>query len=158
MELHSYCRVCTECFDSGSSCWFMQLQRLYWFRLPAFLTAVQVGQSLVLYALLSRHMPRMVLGKRWKSHGGELLSRPKFEPVSPEIEASIYTSSESILVASRSKAGIVFAHSNAGIVVSNSTQRHECLCVGLFYVCVVLWVGSGLATGWSFVQGVLPSV
>jgi hypothetical protein len=31
-------------------------------------------------------------------------------------------------------------------------------CVGLFCVCVVLCVGSGPATGWSPVQGVLPTV
>jgi hypothetical protein len=32
------------------------------------------------------------------------------------------------------------------------------MCMRLFYVCVVLCVGSSLATGWSLVQGVLPSV
>jgi hypothetical protein len=32
------------------------------------------------------------------------------------------------------------------------------VCVRLFCVCVVLCVGSGLATGWSPVQGVLPTV
>jgi hypothetical protein len=30
-----------------------------------------------------------------------------------------------------------------------SHSRHGCLCVRLFCVCVVLCVGSGLATGWS---------
>jgi hypothetical protein len=30
--------------------------------------------------------------------------------------------------------------------------------VRLFYVCVVLYVGSGLATGWSPVQRVLPTL
>jgi hypothetical protein len=33
-----------------------------------------------------------------------------------------------------------------------------CACVRLFCVCVVLCIGRGLATVWSFVQGVLPSV
>jgi hypothetical protein len=39
-----------------------------------------------------------------------------------------------------------------------SHSRHGCLCVRLFCVCVVLCSDSGLATGWSLVQGVLPSV
>jgi hypothetical protein len=30
-----------------------------------------------------------------------------------------------------------------------SQSRHGCLCVRLFCVCVILCVGSGLATGWS---------
>jgi hypothetical protein len=32
------------------------------------------------------------------------------------------------------------------------------VCMRLFCICVVLCLGSGLATGWSPVQGVLPSV
>jgi hypothetical protein len=32
------------------------------------------------------------------------------------------------------------------------------VCMRLFCVCVVLCVDSGLATGWSLVQGVLPTV
>jgi hypothetical protein len=39
-----------------------------------------------------------------------------------------------------------------------SHSTHGCLCVRLFCVCVVLCVGSGLATGWSPAQGVLSSV
>jgi hypothetical protein len=39
-NLHSHCSVCTECFGSGSSCWFMLLPRLYW--LPAFLTVIKI--------------------------------------------------------------------------------------------------------------------
>jgi hypothetical protein len=39
-----------------------------------------------------------------------------------------------------------------------SHSRHGCLCVRLFCVCVVLRVGGRLATGWSPVQGVLPTV
>jgi hypothetical protein len=60
-------------------------------------------------------------------------------------------------VAARSKAWTVFARSDAGIVDSNPTQGMD-VCVRLFCVCIVLCVGSGLATGWSLVQGVLPSV
>jgi hypothetical protein len=32
------------------------------------------------------------------------------------------------------------------------------VCMRLFCVCVVLCLGSGLATGWSLVEGVLSSV
>jgi hypothetical protein len=53
-----------------------------------------------------------------------------------------------ITVASRSKACTVFARSNAGIVGSNPTQDMD-LCVRLFCFCVVLCVGTCLATGWS---------
>jgi hypothetical protein len=55
----------------------------------------------------------------------------------------------------RSKAWAVFARSDAGI---ESHSMHGCLCVRLFRDCVALCVGSGFATGWSLVQGVLLSV
>jgi hypothetical protein len=57
----------------------------------------------------------------------------------------------------RSKAWTVFARLNTGIVGSNPTRGMD-VCVHLFCVCIVLCVGSGLATGWSPVQGVLPTV
>jgi hypothetical protein len=60
-------------------------------------------------------------------------------------------------VSARSKAWTVFPRSNAGIAGSNPTQGMS-VCVRLFCVCVVLCVGRGLATGWSPVQGVLPTV
>jgi hypothetical protein len=64
-----------------------------------------------------------------------------------------------ITVAARSKAWTVFARSDAGIVGSNPTQDMDVWCVmRLFCVCVVLYLGSGIATGWSLVQVVLPSV
>jgi hypothetical protein len=62
-----------------------------------------------------------------------------------------------ITVAPQSKAWTVFARSNTGIVGSNPTQGMD-HCVSLFCVCVLLCVGSGLATGSSVVQGVLPTV
>jgi hypothetical protein len=62
-----------------------------------------------------------------------------------------------ITVAEWSNAWTIFALSNTGIVRSNPTQGMD-VCVRLFYVCVVLCVGSDLATGWSPVQGVLPIV
>jgi hypothetical protein len=55
------------------------------------------------------------------------------------------------------RAWTVFARSNSGIMGTNPTRGMD-VCVRLFYVCVVLYVGSGLATGWSPVQGVLPTV
>jgi hypothetical protein len=58
-------------------------------------------------------------------------------------------------VAVRSKAR--FARSNTGIVGSNPNRGMD-VCVRLFYVCVVLYVGSVLATGLSPVQGVLSTV
>jgi hypothetical protein len=62
-----------------------------------------------------------------------------------------------ITVAKRSKAWTIFARSNSGTVDSNPTQGMY-VSVRLFCVCVVLCVGSGLAKGWSPVQGVLPTV
>jgi hypothetical protein len=62
----------------------------------------------------------------------------------------------SITAAARSRADNVFARSNSVIVGSNPNERRGCFCVRLFCVCFVLRVGSGLAMGWSLVQGVLP--
>jgi hypothetical protein len=62
-----------------------------------------------------------------------------------------------ITVAEQSKVWTLFAHSNTGIVGSNPTRIMD-VYVRLFLVCVVLCVGSGIATGWSPVQGVLPTV
>jgi hypothetical protein len=61
-----------------------------------------------------------------------------------------------ITVAVWCKPWTVFARSNAGIVGSNPTWYTDFVCV--YSVCIVLCVGSGLATGWSPVQGVLSSV
>jgi hypothetical protein len=49
------------------------------------------------------------------------------------------------------------ARLNAVIGGSNPTQGMD-VCVCVFSVCVVLCVGSGLATGLPLVQAVLPSV
>jgi hypothetical protein len=57
----------------------------------------------------------------------------------------------------RSKAWTVVVCSNTGIVGSNPTWGMN-VCAVLFGVCVVLCVRSGLATGWSPVQGVVPTV
>jgi hypothetical protein len=56
-----------------------------------------------------------------------------------------------ITVAARFKAWTVFSRSNAGIVGLNPTRGMD------VYVYSVFLLGSGLATGWSFVQGVLPN-
>jgi hypothetical protein len=58
-----------------------------------------------------------------------------------------------ITVAARSQAWTVFARSNVGIVGSNPTQGVD-VCLHLFCVCVY----SGLASGWSPIQGVLPTL
>jgi hypothetical protein len=55
------------------------------------------------------------------------------------------------------KPSTALARSNAGIVDSNPIQGMD-VCARLFCVCVVLSVGSGLAMGWSPVQGVLQTV
>jgi hypothetical protein len=51
-----------------------------------------------------------------------------------------------VAVASRSKPCTVFASLNAGIAGSNPTQCMD-VCVRDYSVCVVMCVGSGLATG-----------
>jgi hypothetical protein len=62
-----------------------------------------------------------------------------------------------ITVAARSKAWTVFARSNTGIVGFNPTRGMD-ISVRLFCLCVVLYVSSGHATGWSPDQGDLPTV
>jgi hypothetical protein len=49
----------------------------------------------------------------------------------------------------------VFTRSNTGIVGSNPIWSMD-VCVHLFCVSAVLCAGSGLTTGWSPIQGVLP--
>jgi hypothetical protein len=66
----------------------------------------------------------------------------------------LYSSYTLITVAARSKAWTVFARSNIGIVGSDPTQGMD-VCVRLF---CVLCAGSGLASGWSPVQWILPSM
>jgi hypothetical protein len=70
---------------------------------------------------------------------------------------TLYNLGAPITVASRSKARTVFARLNSGIVVSNHTQGMV-VCVSLFCVCAVVYVGSDLVTGWSPVQGDLSIV
>jgi hypothetical protein len=62
-----------------------------------------------------------------------------------------------ITVVGLSKAWTVFARSNIDVVGSNPTQGMG-VCVRLFWVYIVLSVGSGLVTDWSPVQEVLPTV
>jgi hypothetical protein len=62
-----------------------------------------------------------------------------------------------ITVATRSKTRTVFARSNTGVVCSNPTRGMD-VCVRLFPVYVVLCIGRGLATCWSPVEAVLPTV
>jgi hypothetical protein len=58
-----------------------------------------------------------------------------------------------VTAVARSKAWTVFGHPKARIVGLNPTQGMD-ICLRLFCVCI----GSGLATGRSPVQGVLPNV
>jgi hypothetical protein len=60
-------------------------------------------------------------------------------------------------VTARSKAWTAFPCWNIGIMGSNPTWGMD-VCVCLFCVCAILRAGSGFATGWSPVQGVLPTV
>jgi hypothetical protein len=60
-------------------------------------------------------------------------------------------------VATWSKAWTVFVRSNSGIVDSNPTEGMD-VCVPLFCVYVVLCVGSGTATGWFPMEGILQAV
>jgi hypothetical protein len=62
-----------------------------------------------------------------------------------------------ITVAARSRAWTVFARSNSGLVGLNLRQGMD-VCARLFCVCVLLRLGSGLATVWSPVQGVMATV
>jgi hypothetical protein len=62
-----------------------------------------------------------------------------------------------ITVAAWSRAWTVFVRSNTGVMGSNPTRDMD-VGMPLFCVCVVLCVRSGLATGWSTIQGVLPTV
>jgi hypothetical protein len=62
-----------------------------------------------------------------------------------------------ITVDTRSKAWSVFARSNTGIVDSNPSRGMNGSML-LFCICVVLCVDSGLETGRSPTQGVLPTV
>jgi hypothetical protein len=62
-----------------------------------------------------------------------------------------------ITVTARSEAWTVFACSNTGVVGSIPTRGMD-VGVRLFCVCVVLCLGSGLATDWSPVQGILQTV
>jgi hypothetical protein len=51
---------------------------------------------------------------------------------------------------------LVFDRSNTGYCEFESLSRHGC--VSAFFCLVLSCVGTGLATGWSPVQGVLPNV
>jgi hypothetical protein len=66
---------------------------------------------------------------------------------------SRYISHRPISVTTRSNACPVFYHSNTGIMGSNSTRG-----TGVFSVFLLPYVGTGLATGLSPSQGILPNV
>jgi hypothetical protein len=68
-----------------------------------------------------------------------------------------YCSHMPITVAARSKPWTVFALSNTVIVGLNPTWGMD-VSMRLFCVCAALCAGSGLAMGWSPIQGVLSTV
>jgi hypothetical protein len=72
------------------------------------------------------------------------------------LNSSVYISILLITVGARCKAWNFSACCNTGIVGSNLTWGMD-VCV-FICVCVVLCAGSSLATGWSPVQGILPTV
>jgi hypothetical protein len=57
-----------------------------------------------------------------------------------------------------SKARNVFTYLNTEIVGSSPTRGNGCLCAFIYSVFMLSCVGSGFATGWSPVQGVLPTI
>jgi hypothetical protein len=67
------------------------------------------------------------------------------------------TKIQPIAVAVLSEGWTVFVRSNTGIVGLNPARGND-ICVRVFCVCVVLCIGSGIATGWSSVQGVLTTL
>jgi hypothetical protein len=71
----------------------------------------------------------------------------------------LYSLTWPVTITERSKACTVFTRSEAGILGSNPTRGMDIWCVCAFLcVCVVLCLDRGLATSWSPVQGVLPTV
>jgi hypothetical protein len=74
----------------------------------------------------------------------------------PETHTPVYRRMPAT-VAAPCEAWTVFSHSNTGDVGSNLTRGMD-VCLRLFCVFAVPCIGSGLATGWSPVQGVLPTV
>jgi hypothetical protein len=123
---------------------------------------------------LPEHFPGVTEENHKKPYLEYSVSLSRFEPGTPRnqsdalllkqissvITAKLFYGSTAVMpisVATRSKAWTVFARSNTGIVGSNLTRGMN-VCVRLFCVYAVLYVGSGLATGWSPVQGVLPTV
>jgi hypothetical protein len=121
--------------------------------------AVHIGQSL---SEISHHETESVIDE---DHQFRQLTMATWSTALPDFDLSSYHkhllyqafNGMRITAAARSKTWIVFASSNAGIVGSNPTQGMD-VCVRLFCVCVVPCVDSGLATDWSPVQGVLPTV
>jgi hypothetical protein len=82
------------------------------------------------------------------------LRHKRSRPIDMWRQGRVCIRSRPITVAARSKAWTVFVRSNTGVIGSNPTRGMH-VCVRLFYVCDLVCVGSGLATGWSPVQGIL---
>jgi hypothetical protein len=120
-----------------------------------------LGYSMLYFIWLQKHIPWLLINvKRYQMQ--DFLSQQHNSPfgcmsvIIPTFLPSL-ENEKPITVTAQSKARTVFARSNAGIMGSNPTRGMD-VCVNLFCVCVVLCVGSGLAKGWSPVQGVLSTV
>jgi hypothetical protein len=106
-----------------------------------------------------RYITKELLNQNQYTFWGPAICRPEKARWSSHILvltlADIFwlVSCKPVTVAARSTAWTVFARSNAGIDGSNPARGMD-ICVRLFFVCV----GSALATGWSPVQGILPTV
>jgi hypothetical protein len=86
-----------------------------------------------------------------------LLEKCKIATTNSYIVILLGTNEATITVGSRSKAWTVFVnYRTLGWWLRIPLKASMSVCV--YSVCVVLCVGSDLVTGWSFVQGVLPSV
>jgi hypothetical protein len=105
---------------------------------------------------LGRCGPVLELGINYVSH--QLTCRHIFIPSSRLIGKNIVTyHSVSITMAARSKTWTVFASSNTGVVGSNPA-RGMGFSVCVYSVFVLSCIDSGLASCWSPVQWVLPTL
>jgi hypothetical protein len=111
---------------------------------------LQISEGLLEIICVSFLIPSPI--QRYKTSTGDTASTPAGE---------LYLGKKGkppVTAAERSKAWTVFARSDGVIVGSNSTRGMDVYMFVRFSVCIVLCIGRGLATGWSLVQGVLPSV
>jgi hypothetical protein len=98
--------------------------------------------------ILTAHLGKLAVPHPRKNHGVSYAY-----VFNIDIQYKTVISRSPSTVAAHSKAWTVFARSNSEIVCSSPSQGMD-VCLPLLCVCV----GSGLATGWSRVQGLLLTV